>query len=358
MNIRSLLIALLCCALPHNASAQVGDEDPLLVATKIAEPFVMQGPNGPEGLAIELWERVAAELGVSYTYQVTELDELLDGVAEGRFDVGVGAISVTPEREQRLDMSHGFFTDGLSIAVPAGSGRGGWLKVLSNLFTPAFISAVGALAVLLLVVGVLMWFLERRRNHEEFNPAPGKGVGDGFWFAAVTMTTVGYGDKAPRTLPGRLLALVWMFASIIVISAFTGSIASSLTAAQIDSGVRSPEDLRSARVGALDGSATIEALRERSVTPRRYPSLNEGLDALAKRNIDAFVHDGSILTYRVNTQHPGELRMLEVRFDIGSYAIALPTGSALREPVNRAILEITRSPQWKEDVKDTFAGIR
>lgn len=44
---------------------------------------------------------------------------------------------------------------------------------------------------------------------------PIKGLGQAVWWAAVTMTTVGYGDKAPKTLGGRVVAVAWMLASIV-----------------------------------------------------------------------------------------------------------------------------------------------
>jgi voltage-gated potassium channel Kch len=64
---------------------------------------------------------------------------------------------------------------------------------------------------LLTVTGALIWLAERRHNEEQFRRDPAAGIGNGIWWSAVTMTTVGYGDKAPVTLAGRVIALVWMF---------------------------------------------------------------------------------------------------------------------------------------------------
>ncbi len=51
-------------------------------------------------------------------------------------------------------------------------------------------------------------------------------LGRGFWWAIVTITTVGYGDVVPQTLPGRIFGLLLMFAGLIVLSLLTATIAS------------------------------------------------------------------------------------------------------------------------------------
>ena len=91
-----------------------------------------------------------------------------------------------------------------------------------------FVRALGALVFVIFIFGMLMWMFEKRDNKQEFDKGL-KGIWEGFWWSAVTMTTVGYGDKAPLSFGGRVIALVWMFAAIIIISGFTASIASSLT---------------------------------------------------------------------------------------------------------------------------------
>ena len=57
---------------------------------------------------------------------------------------------------------------------------------------------------------------------------PGIGLLDAVWWSIVTLTTVGYGDISPATLPGRGIALVLMFSGIGILAAFSATIASVL----------------------------------------------------------------------------------------------------------------------------------
>jgi voltage-gated potassium channel len=50
------------------------------------------------------------------------------------------------------------------------------------------------------------------------------GFGDGVWWAVVTAATVGYGDIAPTSLVGRLIAVLLMLSGVGVVSTLAASI--------------------------------------------------------------------------------------------------------------------------------------
>jgi len=62
-------------------------------------------------------------------------------------------------------------------------------------------------------------------------------LGDAIWWALVTMTTVGYGDYAPITVEGRIIATILMLLGIALIGVVTASVAAwfvSLTSPDLD----------------------------------------------------------------------------------------------------------------------------
>jgi len=195
----------------------------------------------------------------------------------------------------------------------------------------------GSLLGLLLAVGIVMWFVERRRNPRNFHPGK-RGIGDGLWWSAVTMTSVGYGDTTPRTLLGRAVALVWMFASVMLLAFFTAGITSSLTLEGMGSTVRGPEDLHKVRTGVKTGSAAEETMDASRVDVSRFASVEEGLRALQAGEIEAFVHDRPILLYLQAHEDAGKIRVLPITFDPQLYVFAFPPGSPLRKSVNVAML--------------------
>lgn len=317
---------------------------PVVVATRHVPPFAIKTEEGWDGIAIELLRRVAEEQGFQYRLQEMSLTEMLDATIKGEVDAAAAAITINSEREQVMDFTHPFSTAGLGVAIRERTDLT-WLSALKRMVSGPFIQSLGALLAILTSFGALVWLAERRSN-SQFQRDPVKGVGSGIWWSAVTMTTVGYGDKAPVTLAGRIIGLIWMFASVIVISGFTASIASSLTIGQLDQAIRGVEDLRGKRVLTLPGSTSANYLDGQMIRFIPAPNLADALEQVAAGGADALVYDAPILRYLVNERPDSNLRVLPTVLLRQDYGIALPSGSPFREGLNRQILRIIRTPEW------------
>lgn len=316
------------------------------VATRNIPPFAYQDENGTwQGIAITLWERAAADLGLTSEYTAVSLDDMLAGLTDGRFDAAVAALSVTPEREASFDFTHPFFHTGLGIAVPLND-QGSWLSVLRGLASPRFLGAVGALLLLLSLVGALVWWFERRRN-SQFPEQPLPGIGAGLWWSSVTMTTVGYGDKAPATFGGRAVALVWMFASVMLVSTVTASLTTALTLDALSGSISGEDDLARARTGTVGNSTSARRLAAKGIHAHTYADADAALADLAAGRLDAVVYDRAPLRYRIRRDFAEHLQVLGVSFEPQDYAIGLPPGSPQREALNRSLLTHTRGPAWE-----------
>lgn len=335
---------LLCLLLLGSLAA--AQEATLVVGTKEAPPLAMRDADGGwSGISIELWKAVAADAGVAYRFEERSLKGLLQGVGDGSLHAAIAALSITPEREEKLDFSHPYFDAGLAIA--AAKRPAGVLGFLAKLFTGAFLGVLAGLFLLLFAIGMVVWLFERRRNPEQFGGGLLHGLGEGIWWSAVTMTTVGYGDRAPITRGGRLIALMWMFASVILLSTFTAAIASSVTVAHFESEIGGPADLPGKRVAAVSESTGAEYLGSLGVLATYYTSAADAVAAVARGEQDAVVHDGPVLRYLVRGQYSDRVEVLPGYLVPEDYAIALPEGSPYLERINRAIARVRKSAAWR-----------
>lgn len=326
------------------------------VATKIAPPFAMQTDDGRwTGLAIDLLEILASDLKREIVWQKFESsNDIIDAVAKGEVNAGAAAISITREREKTVDFTHAYYDSGLAIAVSSRPGSGVW-DIMRALTSPAFLTTVSMLTLLLFITGAIVWFVERKRNSDQFPKDPVSGIGNGFWWSAVTMTTVGYGDKAPITPLGRAIAVVWMFAALILTAVFTAQLTTALTLEGISGPVSGPKDLPRARVGILAKSATSDYFQQRFISTSTFETVEAGLKAVEDGEIDAFVHDEPILRYAVLRDFAGRIRLLEPVFEPQSYGIVLAEGSPLREPLNRALLGLEETNRWSS-IRHKYLG--
>ena len=219
-----MVVFCLAAGLGPATGAERVEAAPLRVAVYDLAPYGSVGPDGAFlGVGVDLWRRVAEELGSQYKLTpVSQMDAVLAGLEQGRFDAAIGAITITPERAARVDFSYPAHRSGVAVALHKEAGPISAL-VAYGLVAVELSSLIVTMLVLLLLIGVAMWFIEKPSRSSAATDLSVVTLRDGIYWAVVTMTTVGYGDKTPKTPFGRFVAIVWMLGSVALVSLLSAS---------------------------------------------------------------------------------------------------------------------------------------
>lgn len=320
----------------------------LVVGIYEAPPFCTKMPDGQwTGLSVELWNIVARSLNLRYHWSEYEFHDLLKAVANGDIDAAVGPISVTADRELIMDFTHPYYVSDLAIAVPAKDAFYPWGEVAREFMTLAWLKLIVVLVIMLSISGFFVWWFERHQNHAQFGGPWRHGIASAFWWAAVTMSGVGYGDKTPVTVPGRAIALVWMFVSVITVALVTGSVTSAVVANRVVYRIHSPSDLGRAHVAVLNGSTAEQYALLTRIDYSLYSTVEDGLNAVLRREVDACLANEAQLRYITHQQFRRKLEILPFTFQREDCSFALPNNSPLKESLNRAILTEVATDHWR-----------
>ncbi|MEW5816164.1 MAG: potassium channel family protein, partial [Spirochaetota bacterium] len=93
-------------------------------------------------------------------------------------------------------------------------------KLITAFNNSAYLRPITFFVLLFFACASLAFFLEFRKNDQFLN------VFDGLWWAIITFSTTGYGDKVPVTGGGRLITVLTIFIGIAGMSFLSGTFAS------------------------------------------------------------------------------------------------------------------------------------
>ena len=343
------LIGLMVCstALAQEPNPAPPDLDrQLVVAVSPFAPFAkLEEGQAPVGFSIDLWQAVARAEGLRYRFaSYDNVGDKLTAVTSGEADVAIGGISVTLEREVTVDFSQATFRTGLDILVRDERASPFSVQALSAVATPGRVGIIVGFFLLIVVSGHLVWLAERGKDAFDDRYVP--GVFEGMYWAIVTASTVGYGDKAPVRWGGRLVAALVIVVSLPMFAVFTAELASTLTVATLESQIQSEDDLRGRAVGVVKGTTGERAMRRLGANVFPFPDATQATTALKQGDVMAVVHDAPNLYAIANQAGSGELLLLSNLFEPQLYGIVVGQGSELREMVNRGLLEVRESGEW------------
>lgn len=329
-----LLFGMLC---PGGAQAS---SKSLRVATKPFAPLSFEQNGQYVGFSIELWQEIANDLKIDYElYKEATITDLLNSVSSGLADVAIAGITITSEREEKIDFSYPYFESGLQILVPRVLSPSN-LFLLSLLLSPLFLQTIALITVAILIAAHLIWYFERKTNPTMFPKKYLPGIAEAAWWAVVTVVTVGYGDKIPKDSCGRIIATIWMFSGILLISYFTASITSALTVQKLQTNVTNVTDLFGKQVATVKDTTAAIYLADRPLGILEFDTIEEAFQALEEKKANAIVYDAPVLLHYAKGQGAGRVSVVGSIFQKQSYGIALQSNSSYREPINQALLKL------------------
>jgi ABC-type amino acid transport substrate-binding protein len=345
---RSLVLAwiLASCLIPTAAPAAETAPRPIRIAVKEFPPLVFKDLKG---FCIDLASIISSRNHLAPEFVMHgSVQELLGAVESGDCDMGFAGITITPEREKRIDFSQPFFESGLMIAV-----RSEALSRITSIGN-AVLRVIGLSIALfflgLTIVAHLVWWIERDdEDPQGFPTAYGRGIADAYWWAVVTMSTVGYGDKRPKKIGGRAIAAVWMFIGIIWFAGLTATLSSALTVDRIRHGeIADLPDLYGKRVAVIEDTTSEDFLRYHNVKIVPATSLDDLLAKLKEGRSDAVVYDAPPLMYAAKLDPT--IKVVGSMFADQRYGIVFPnTGAeALKELFDIEIMESRQSGEYQK----------
>ncbi|MBY5163756.1 glycine betaine/L-proline ABC transporter substrate-binding protein ProX [Salsipaludibacter albus] len=348
-------------AVPVTEEQAAGTErgELLRVSVRTLEPFVLYENRVYTGYSVELAEQLASRMGREVEIlAVNSIAKQLDDLDREAADIALAGLSITAERELDNDFSLPVFQSGLTILVPTASqtgflGRAG--TIARSILRPTLLWWILGFGLVLLMAAHLIWWFERRDN-PDFPETYRRGIWDSFWWSAVTITTVGYGDKAPTGNAGRSFALLWMIAGYFVFASFTASITSTLAISELRGTIAGPSDLPGHTVATVADTEAERWLIQEGVGPVPHPDIDAAYAALDSGDADAVVFDAPVLQYHAAREGAGRVRTVGPVFDEVRYGVALRNGdNELREQVNLALLDMIESGAY-EQLRERWFG--
>lgn len=328
-----------------SATPAVSDRT-LIVGLSPVPPFVIKSSSAQEGsdwdgIGVHLWREVAHELNLDYQWREVPPNAAIAQLNAGDLDVAL--VTATASREQQVDFTQSYFAATLGIATLRQQQV--W-NVIKAVLSTRFLRICLWLSLVLVIVGFMCWLLEHRSNEDMFNKSPRQGIWDGFWWAGVTMTTIGYGDKAPKTVGGRVLALLWMLVAMGLTASLTASITSVLV---LDQGIQplQIQQLQSKQVGSIADTTVASYLQQEQIQFQSFSTPEAGLKAVDEGGIDAFVYSTASLQTFNQDQFQTRLQINDTGIQVSQYTFALPTNSPLRKSLNQQILQEISESDWQ-----------
>ena len=207
------------------------------------------------------------------------------------------------------------------------------------LFSRSFLIWLGISLLFILIPAHLLWILDRG-NADGVSPNKSyfPGIFDSMMWAFSALTS--QVPSMPRQWLARVLGLIWMFAGVVFVAAYTAQLTTTLTVEQIRGAINGPDDLPGKRIATLKATTSADYLREHNIEAQEFPDTDTMFQALRDGKVDAVLFSAPTLRYYAAHAGKGNVRMVGPEFRKADLGLVLPLDSTLRRRINAALLAL------------------
>ncbi|MBA8840425.1 ABC-type amino acid transport substrate-binding protein [Ochrobactrum sp. RH2CCR150] len=136
--------------------------------------------NGYSGMAIDIWQNIAARLDITSHYvEYPNYSDLMKAVSEGKIDAAVTNLTITENRAEIADFTYPWFDAGLRILVHTKAGTG-WDDLIGRLNRAGHLNTYVWILGILLAATLLLTLFDRHFD-QNFPKRWREGLAESFY---------------------------------------------------------------------------------------------------------------------------------------------------------------------------------
>uniref|UniRef100_H3DJN3 Glutamate receptor n=1 Tax=Tetraodon nigroviridis TaxID=99883 RepID=H3DJN3_TETNG len=354
----------------------------LRVVTVLEEPFVMVSenvlgkPKKYQGYSIDVLDALSNYLGFKYEIYVApdhkygslqpdgQWNGLIGELVSKRADVGLSALTITPERESVVDFTTRYMDYSVGVLLRKAERTVDMFACLA----PFDLSLWACIAGTVLLIGILVYLLNWLNPPRlPMGSMSSTTLYNSMWFVYGSFVQQG-GEVPYTTLATRMMMGVWWMFALIVISSYTANLAAFLTITRIENSIQSLQDLSKQTelpYGTVLDSAVYDQVRSKAMNPferdpmysQMWRMINRTGGGDGDNNVEeskegvrkvkyghfGFVWDASVLEYIANNDDDCSFYTVSSNAPDRGYGIAMQHGSPYRDIFSQRILELQQN---------------
>jgi ABC-type amino acid transport substrate-binding protein len=304
-----------------------------------------------QGLAVELWSRLASRERLPFILETRPTAAaLLQDVQAGSLDVGVGCLTITPERVNDVRFSLPFQEMGLGVMQRRNRLEAGE-AVLRSLLSRDLLQLLAAYLASIAVVSVLLWQCEAHGSGEEkLRQGRRRAFAKVFQILATGPGT----NTIASTTRGHGLVIVSYLIRIVTASLLVTTITVKVVREPVAgvADLRQLSDLEGQRVAARPGSVSQEVLRQINAsgpeTPIRIvplPQVSQAPTLLLEQRADAVLAEDQQLRWALHRSPRSSLQisLQGLQRESQAFALSPQLPEAIADRINKGLSALKRN---------------